>query len=104
MERQAFIMKLNPGCKDEYKNRHDQIWPKLKEMLSSVGISDYSIYLDESTMTLFATLKLSENNRANTLSQQNIVKEWWAYMEDIMETNSDNSPIQNELIEVFHME
>ncbi|MEO0831130.1 MAG: L-rhamnose mutarotase, partial [Pseudomonadota bacterium] len=29
MEKFAFKMHLNPGCKDEYKRRHDEIWPEL---------------------------------------------------------------------------
>ena len=29
------------------------------------------------------------------LPQQPIMKKWWEYMEDIMETNADNSPVQH---------
>ena len=47
-------MKLRPGCKAEYKKRHDAIWPELKDLLKKAGIRDYTIYLDEETNTLFA--------------------------------------------------
>jgi L-rhamnose mutarotase len=36
------------------------------------------------------------------LPETAIVKKWWAYMSDIMETNPDNSPVAIELKEVFH--
>ena len=52
--REAFVMKLKAGCKDEYKKRHAEIWPELKALLSESGVYDYSIYLDESTNLLFA--------------------------------------------------
>ncbi len=33
-----------------------------------------------------------------------IVARWWAYMQDIMETNPDNSPVTIPLEEVFYLE
>ena len=104
MKRNAFKMKLYKGFEEEYRKRHDEIWPELEEELHKVGISDYSIYLDEETLTLFAFQKLSENNTADDLPHAEIVKKWWAYMADIMETNPDNSPVVKPLKEVFHMD
>jgi len=52
MKRFAFKMKLKPGVVEEYKRRHDDIWPKLAEVLRAAGISDYSIFLDEETGVL----------------------------------------------------
>ena len=67
MMRNAFKMKLSSGDVEEYKRRHDQIWPELVEALREAGVSDYSIFYDEETQTLFAFQKLSENNTAATL-------------------------------------
>ncbi len=104
MFRNAFIMKLKPGCFDEYKKRHNTIWPKLKQLLSDAGISDYSIFLDRSSLILFAIQKVSDNNQVNTLHKHPIMKEWWNYMADLMETNIDSSPVIKNLEEVFHMD
>ena len=104
MTRNAFTMKLKKGCEEEYKRRHDEIWPDLTGELTQAGVSDYSIYLDETTMTLFAFQKLSDNNTADDLPDNPIVKKWWAFMADIMDTNPDNSPVCIPLKEVFHMD
>ena len=56
-EKIAFRMFLNAGCTEEYKNRHDAIWPELTALLKAAGVSDYSIFLDEENHVLFATLK-----------------------------------------------
>ena len=32
-----------------------------------------------------------------------VMRRWWAHMADIMETNPDNSPVQSDLVPVFHM-
>ena len=57
MKRIAFKMQLNKGFEVEYKKRHDKLWPELKELLKSTGISEYSIFLDETTNGLFGILK-----------------------------------------------
>jgi len=49
MARVAFKMKLNEGFEEEYKKRHDELWPDLEALLKESGISDYSIFLDKET-------------------------------------------------------
>jgi L-rhamnose mutarotase len=104
MVRVAFKMHLNPGRKEEYIRRHDEIWPELKSLLKDAGISEYSIFLDEETNTLFAFQKISGTEGSQNLGQTETVKKWWAYMADIMKTNPDHSPITVGLEEVFYME
>jgi L-rhamnose mutarotase len=104
MQRVAFKMRLNPGQKKAYVKRHNEIWPELAQLLKEAGVSEYSIFLDEETNTLFAFQKVSSDAGSQDLGQTEIVKKWWAFMADIMETNPDNSPITSELEEVFYME
>lgn len=104
MTRHAFTMKLKPGYAEEYKKRHDEIWPELKSLLSDQGISDYAIYLDHKTLTLFAVQQLADHFKPELIPEHPVVKKWWAHMADIMETHDDNSPIENPLAEVFYME
>ncbi|RRN76989.1 L-rhamnose mutarotase, partial [Pseudoxanthomonas sp. SGD-10] len=84
----AFKMKLKEGFKDEYVKRHNLIWPELKELLKKSGISNYSIFLDEETNILFAVQE-QNGQSSQDLGENEIVKRWWAYMADIMDTNPD---------------
>lgn len=102
--RNAFTMKLKPGYAEEYKRRHDEIWPELSSFLSEAGISDYTIFLDEKSHTLFAVQQLAPNFDSSRIPSHPIVKKWWAYMADIMEVQPDNEPLTNPLKEVFHMD
>ncbi|WP_303921488.1 L-rhamnose mutarotase [Draconibacterium sediminis] len=104
MKRLAFKMYLNEGQKEEYKKRHAEIWPELKQLLKEAGISEYSIFLDDETNTLFAFQKVIGDGGSQDLGQTEIVQKWWAYMKDIMKSNSDNSPVSVPLEEVFYME
>ncbi len=103
MERKAFKMKLHKGFEAEYKKRHDALWPELEYLLKSTGISEYSIFLDEATNSLFGFMKADNLNALNDLPAHPIMKKWWAYMKDIMETNDDNSPVSLSLEEVFYL-
>ena len=97
-------MKLNPGTVDEYRKRHDNLWPELHKLLKDVGLLEFSIFYDEETDLLFAFQKQAGDKGSQDLGQTEIVKKWWKYMADIMETNPDKSPVSTMLEEVFYME
>ncbi|MFC3560547.1 L-rhamnose mutarotase [Pedobacter jamesrossensis] len=99
----AFKMKLKPGFGEEYTRRHNQIWPELSALLKENSVSDYSIFLDEETDTLFA-VQQQNGNSSQDLGANEIVRKWWAYMADIMEVNADNSPKSIPLEMVFHLD
>ena len=96
-------MKLFKGYEGEYKKRHDAIWPELKTLLKETGVEEYSIFLDEETNTLFAVLKIENKMKLDELPDHPVMKRWWAYMKDIMESNDDNSPVTIPLKEVFYL-
>ena len=103
-EKHAFRMFLNPGCVAEYKKRHDEIWPELSALLKDAGISDYSIYLDEEHLVLFAVLRRTVGHTMDVLPSHSVMQRWWAYMADIMRANSDGSPVAESMPCLFHME
>lgn len=103
MIRHAFKMKLKPGKVAEYKRRHDELWPELAAELRAAGISDYSIFLDEETHTLFAVQKLTDDNTEAQLCNLPIMRKWWDSMAPLMEVHADNSPVSTPLREVFHL-
>lgn len=103
MQKYAFKMRLNPGCEEEYKKRHDDIWPELVELLKQAGVSDYSIHFDPETNILFGVLWRSNEHTMHNLPAHDVMKKWWAHMADVMETHPDNEPVATELATVFHM-
>lgn len=104
METYAFRMQLNPGMQAEYKRRHDAIWPELVDALKAAGVSDYSIFLDESTHHLFAVLKRPAAHGMDALPTQAVVRKWWAFMADLMATEADDTPVVTPLVPVFHLD
>lgn len=104
MQRVAFKMKLFPGREAEYKQRHDDIWPELVELLAAFGIRDYSIWHDLETDILFGTHLKTDKNRLDELFEQPVMKKWFVMQTDIMDTNPDKTPVQIPLVNVFQMD
>jgi len=102
-EKIAFRMKLKES-EDEYKRRHDELWPDLKELLRNAGIRDYSIHLDEESGALYGVLWRSKDHGMDELANHPVMRKWWDHMADIMEVNDDNSPKVEHLRMMFHLE
>ena len=103
MIKKAFKMKLFPGNRDEYKKRHDLIWPELVDVLKQHGAKSYSIFLDEKTNLLFSYIEMENIEDWNKVAETKVCKKWWDFMKDIMDTNEDNSPVSTELCNVFDL-
>ena len=103
MEKFAFKMRLNPGCRAEYVKRHNEIWPELVVLLKDAGVSDYSIHLDAETNILLGVLWREDGHGMDELPSHPVMQKWWAHMADIMETHPNNEPVAIPLETVFHM-
>jgi len=98
----AFRMKLKPGVAVEYRRRHEELWPELAAALREAGIYDYSIFLDEETLHLFAVLKLRADHKRHELPKHPVMRRWWEYMADLMESSPDHRPREWPLQPMFH--
>jgi len=99
----AFKMQLHEGCEKEYRERHERLWPELAQLLKASGISDYSIFHDETSNELFGTLQIESADALDLLPGHPVMQRWWDYMKDIMQTNPDNSPCSVPLKRVFYL-
>lgn len=108
----AFRMQLlrsAPGFPDEaalvaeYKRRHDELWPELAQALKDAGISDYWIFLDEASLSLFAVLRRAPGPAFDQLPQLPVMRRWWDYMAPLMAVEPDKKPRQWALPPLFHL-
>ena len=100
----GFKMKLYEGQKKEYEKRHNLLWPEMKELIHECGGKNYTIFLDEDTLTLFGYIEIESEEKWAESANTDICRKWWDYMADIMETNPDNSPVSIDLKNVFHLD
>ncbi len=105
MQRIAFIMHLNDEADaEEYKRRHDEIWPEMLDALRQAGIHNYSIYRQGTT--LFAYLECEDFQRmAATLRDDPVNQRWQQYMGPMMTIEVDPTTGWVPLLpEMFHMD
>lgn len=102
-ERYVFRMRLKDGMADEYRTRHDAIWPELVDLLHDAGVSDYSIHLDPETGHLIGVLIREDDHGMDALPDHPVMQKWWVHMADLMDTTVDNAPIVMPLTPLFHM-
>lgn len=100
----GFKMKLYDGMEKEYERRHNLLWPEMISMLHEHGGKNYSIFLDRETNILFGYIEIEDEAKWAESADTEINRKWWDYMADIMETNSDNSPVSIDLVPLFHMD
>ena len=104
MIRKTFAMQLRAGQIDEYRRRHNPIWPELQAALIDYGVLKYSIHLHPRTLQLFAYAEIESEERWAAIAETPVCQKWWAFMRDLMETREDNSPASVELTELFHLQ
>ena len=82
MIRKAFLMQVNPDRHEEYRKRHNPIWPELEATLKSHGVHNYSIFLDPETNQLFGYVEIEDQARWNAIARTEICRKWWAHMRE----------------------
>lgn len=99
----AIQMQILPGSTDEYRRRHEAIWPELVAELHAAGVRDYRIYAANDGETLFATISCDNRAAVDGLATRPVMQRWWVMMADIMVVNSDRSPIADDLLSMFDL-
>ena len=104
MIRKSFRMELHPGMAEEYRRRHEALWPEMKAMIHEYGGRNYSIFLDPETNVLYGYIELEDEAKWAASADTAICRKWWDYMAPIMAVNPDNSPVSHDLKPVFHLD
>ena len=105
MEQSAFVMKLKPGVIDEYKRRHDEIWPEMLALLKSAGIKNYTIWSDGRDVFGYYECEKGIEFAEKTQANSPIVDKWNVYMDDVLELVMDpETGAQPKLQMMFKME
>ena len=104
MQRIAFTMKIKPGTEEEYRHRHQHVWPELLADLKKAGCSRYSIYMRG--LELFAYMEVEDFQRfLSTMAASQASERWELHMSDILIRETDpTTGFPYVLPEVFHLD
>lgn len=104
MEKYAWKATLLDGKLDEYKKRHDEIWPEMKLVLQEAGIVNYTIWNVGSELFGYYECSKGVDFAARVQSESPVVDRWNEYMKDVMLMEADpETGAQPMLVKVFEL-
>ncbi len=105
MQRVCFALQVRPDRVDEYRLRHRDVWPEMREALSSAGWHNYSLYLRLDGL-LVGTLECDDFDAARAaMAAQEVNARWQAAVGGLFAYSDDRRPdeMMYPLEEVFHL-
>ena len=88
MERYAWKATVLPGKLEEYKYRHNNIWPEMKEVLARAGIRNYTIWNVGNDLFGYYECE-SIAYAAKVQAESPVVDRWNEYMKEVMVMEMD---------------
>ncbi|MDY3278996.1 MAG: L-rhamnose mutarotase [Eubacteriales bacterium] len=105
MDRYAWKAMLKPGMKEEYKRRHDAIWPEMVALLKAAGIRNYTIWNVGDELFGYYECEKGLDYAASVQAESPIVDKWNQYMDDVMTMPLDpDTGVQPKLERMFFLE
>ncbi len=107
MKRVGFLLKVRPDRIEEYKARHQAVWPEMQAALRRTGWHNYSLYMRDDGL-LFGYFETPESFKAarDGMEKEPINATWQASMAPFFEALGGLRPDEGmlELEEVFHLD
>jgi L-rhamnose mutarotase len=109
MERVCFQLQVKPERLEEYRERHEAVWPDMVQALARAGWHNYSLFVREDGLLIgyFETPSLEAAQAGMAATEVNA--RWQAEMADLF-VNLGEDPLARadtsflRLTEVFHLE
>jgi L-rhamnose mutarotase len=106
MERVCFLSRIRPDRLEEYRARHREVWPEMREALRQAGWSNYTLFLTDDGL-LVGYLETDDYKAALArMAQTSVNARWQAemqpYFADIGGLRPDEGFLR--LPEVFHLD
>ena len=105
MQRVGFEMKIKPDLVEEYKQRHDDIWPDMADALRRTVSRNYTIFFKEDG-TLFGYVECEESFEASQagMAEEEVNQRWQDDMSQFFQLPEGAHADENMIVwrEVFH--
>jgi L-rhamnose mutarotase len=104
MERFCFTFRLRPGMEDEYKRRHDEIWPELVDALKAAGVSNYTLFRRNSEVYAYCECEPDAATAFGKVGATDVNRRWAEWFEDTIEALTDEDGNLFQAHEVWHLD
>ena len=104
MGRYAWVAEVRPGYEEEYRRRHDEIWPEMIDVLREAGVRNYSIF--RHGLVLFGYFETDDLERTQRyMANSEVNRRWGQSMVPVMKMEIDpNTDFPYLLPRQWHMD
>ncbi|WP_248966029.1 L-rhamnose mutarotase [Sphaerisporangium perillae] len=106
MKRVCFLLKVRPERLEEYRRRHEAVWPEMLDALHATGWHNYSLFLRADGL-LVGYLETPDFEAARAaMAETDVNARWQAEMAPFFEELDGRPPDEGmfTLDEVFHLD
>lgn len=104
VERICFTFALKPGTEDEYKRRHDEIWPELVAAIQAAGIRNYTLFHRGLQITAYAECHPDAATAFGKVGASDVNLRWATWFEEVIEQLTDEDGNLFRADEVWHLD
>ena len=106
MNRYCFLLQVRPELLDEYRERHRQVWPDMRDALAEAGWHNYSIFAREDGLLVGYVEAEDLAVAQEAMAATEVNARWQAEMGRFFTGLDGRSPDQGFLLldEVFHLD
>jgi L-rhamnose mutarotase len=104
LERTCFTFTIKPGTEDEYKRRHDEIWPEMVSALRESGISNYSLFRRGLEVIAYAECEPDAATAFAKMGATDVDRRWSEWFEEVLERRFGDDGEAMSVPEVWHLD
>ena len=106
MERVCFLARIRPDRLDEYRARHQEVWPEMTDALREAGWANYTLFLTDDGL-LIGYLETDDFAEAQQrMAQADVNARWQAQMQPYFADLGGLRPDEGfrRMAEIFHLD
>ena len=104
MNRYCFQLQVDPAHLDEYKRRHAEVWPEMKDALRASGWRNYSLFLRQDGLLIgYVESALTFDEMSARMGATDVNGRWQSEMAELFAGGGNADVELVHLEEVFHL-
>lgn len=104
MERVCFTFDIYEGAEDEYKKRHDEIWPELVEVIRAAGLKNYSLFRRGTQIIGYVEAYPDAATAFAKVGESEFNTKWSEWFKDLIVNQASDTGKMLSYVEVWHQD
>ena len=104
VERVCFLARVRPDRLDEYRERHENVWPEMRAALTEAGWGNYTLFLTDDGLLVGYLETANYQAALDAMAKTQVNDRWQAQMSEFFVTDGPPDQSFTRIAEVFHLD